>query len=123
MTALVIAGRLLLGEFLGDADPTGPVTEALRNAVQQYNTRVQTELDRGPSPDLICNHMTAPHGEFRGPARHGFCTRVVAQVAQLVDETLREAGVEVEATPVALADGSQFRPGEAPDPEPEPEPM
>ena len=56
--------------------------------------------------------MTAPHGPFTGEARHAFCTNVVAQVAQLVDETLREQGVEVEATPVELSDGSVFYPGE-----------
>jgi hypothetical protein len=117
----IVAGRLLLGELLGDPDPTGAVTPALREAVVRYQRRVDDELDRGPSPDTICNHMTAPHGDFRGPARHAFCTRVVAQIAQLVDETLREAGVEVAATPVALADGGSFRPGVDPDPEPRPE--
>ncbi|MCA9617472.1 MAG: hypothetical protein KC731_00530 [Myxococcales bacterium] len=30
---------------------------------------------------------------------------------------LREAGIEVPTTPVRLADGSLFRPGEDPDPE------
>jgi hypothetical protein len=54
-----------------------------------YLARVHDELDRGPSPTLICNDMTAPHGEFMGEARHQFCTNVVAQVAQLVDEILQ----------------------------------
>ncbi|MEZ4382960.1 MAG: hypothetical protein R3A79_16660 [Nannocystaceae bacterium] len=113
----IVAGRLLLGEFLGDPDPTGGVTPALREAVVRYQRRVDDELDRGPSRDTICNSMTAPHGDFRGPARHAFCTRVVAQVAALVDEELRAAGIEVAATPVALADGAVFRPGLDPDPE------
>src|SRR5512143_171045 len=30
------AGELVLGELLGDADPTGPVTEALRRAAVRY---------------------------------------------------------------------------------------
>ena len=67
----IVAGRLLLGEYLGDPDPTGAVTPALREAVVRYQRRVADELDRGPSPDTICNHMPAPHGDFRGPARHG----------------------------------------------------
>lgn len=114
----VVAGQLLLGELLGDPDPTGKVTPALRAAMTRYLERVQGELDRGPSSDLVCNHMTAPHGEFTGPARHAFCTRVVAQVAQLVDETLREQGVQHRPAPVRLADGALFDPMSAPDPEP-----
>ncbi len=113
----VVAGQLLLGEFLGDPDPTGKVTPALRAAMQRYLQRVAGELERGASPDLVCDHMTAPHGEFMGAARHAFCTRVVAQVAQLVDETLQEHGVAVAATPVKLADGTSFVPGGSPDPE------
>ncbi len=104
----VVAGQLLLGEFLGDPNPTGAVTPALRAAMQRYLARVEAELDRGPSPTLICNDMTAAHGEFMGPARHRFCTEVVAQVAQLVDETLREHAIEHRATPVQLDDGSVF---------------
>lgn len=106
----IVAGQLILGELLGDPDPCGPVTEGLRGAMIRYQRRVADELDRGESDDLICDHMTAPHGDFRGQARHAFCTRVVAQVAQLVDETLREEGVEVPATPLELADGASFDP-------------
>jgi hypothetical protein len=92
----VVAGQLLLGEFLGDPDPTGAVTPALKQAMDRYHQRAEQELDRGGSPTLICNDMTAAHGDFRGPARHRFCTGVVAQVAQLVDELLREQGITVE---------------------------
>ncbi|MCA9682172.1 MAG: C_GCAxxG_C_C family protein [Myxococcales bacterium] len=92
----VVAGQLLLGEFLGDPDPTGAVTPALKQAIERYQQRVTDELDRGESPTLICNDMTAPHGDFRGPARHHFCTQVVAQVGQLVDELLREQGMVIE---------------------------
>jgi hypothetical protein len=114
----VVAGQLLLGELLGDPDPRGKVTPALQAAMGTYLDRVRDELDRGSSPDLVCNNMTAPHGDFMGPARHRFCTHVVAQVAQLVDEILREHGVSIEATPVALHDGSTFDPNDGPDPEP-----
>lgn len=104
----IVAGQLLLGELLGDPDPTGKVTPELRAAMQRYLARVHAELDRGEAPTIVCNDMTAPHGDFMGPARHAFCTTVVAQVAQLVDETLRESGVCVEATPVVLADGTSY---------------
>lgn len=106
----VMAGQLVLGELLGDPDPVGPVREALRNAAIRYWQRIDDELDRGPATTLICNDLTAPHGDFRGPARHRFCTRIVAQVAQLVDDVLREQGVAIEPTPVVLADGRIFDP-------------
>jgi hypothetical protein len=98
----IVAGQLLLGELLGDPDPTGKVTPQLREAMTRYLARVEAELDRGSSPTLICNDMTAPHGEFMGADRHHFCTNVVGQVAQLVDETLREHGVSTTATPVMI---------------------
>lgn len=110
----VVAGQLLLGEFLGDPDPTGKVTPALRAAMQSYDSRIAAELDRGDSPDLVCNNLTAPHGDFMGPARHNFCTGVVGQVADIVDAILREHGVEHRATPVPLADGAVFDPEAAP---------
>lgn len=109
----VVAGQLLLGEFLGDPDPTGSVTPALKQAISTYQQRVGDELDRGSSPDLVCNNMTAPHGPFRGEARHAFCTGVVGQVAQVVDELLREHGVEVAASPVVLSDGTVFDPNQS----------
>ena len=104
----IVAGQLLLGELLGDPDPTGKVTPALKTAMQRYLARVHAELDRGDSATIVCNDMTAPHGDFIGPTRHAFCTGVVAQVAQLVDETLREHGVALDATPVVLADGTRY---------------
>jgi hypothetical protein len=100
----IVAGQLLLGEFLGDPDPKGLVTPALRAAMTRYLARVDAELDRGASPTLICNDMTAPHGEFMGAARHQFCTAVVGQVAQLVDEILREHGISQLATPIECED-------------------
>lgn len=106
----ILAGQLLLGEFLGDPAPTGAVTPALIEASKRYQNRVEEELDRGPSADLVCNSMTKPHGDFRGPDRHAFCTNVVAQVAQLVDETLQEQGIGAKTGPLTLNDGSKFDP-------------
>lgn len=106
----VVAGGLLLGEFLGDPDPTGKVTPALRAAMLDYEAKIAAELDRGASPDLVCNNLTAPHGDFMGPARHHFCTALVGQVAGIVDTVLRAHGVDHRATPVTLADGTVFDP-------------
>ncbi len=107
----VVAGQLLLGELLGDPNPTGKVTASLAAAAADYARRIETQLDRGPSPDLICNNMVAAHGDFSGPARHRFCTNVVGQVAQLVDELLREHEIAHRPGPVLLEDGTVFDPG------------
>jgi len=88
----VRAGELVLGELLGDPDPTGAVTEALRDAVVWYQDAVDTQLDRGASPDLVCLNLTRPHGEFHGAARHQFCTSLVASVAGLIAEALVRVG-------------------------------
>lgn len=110
----VVAGQLLLGEFLGDPDPTGPATPALRAAMTRYLARVDAELARGRSPDLVCNNLTGQHGDFGGPARHAFCTALVGHVAQLVDDTLREHGVAHAPGPVRLADGRLYDPAADP---------
>ncbi|HET6611951.1 MAG TPA: hypothetical protein VFG83_08190 [Kofleriaceae bacterium] len=82
------AGEQVLGELCGDPDPTGPVTDLLRRAITWYQAQVPHRIDRGPSPDLICNHLTAPHGDFAGPSRKQFCTNLAAEVAALTAETL-----------------------------------
>src|SRR5690349_10959504 len=46
------AGEQLLGELLGDPDPTGAVTPVLRAAITWYQARA-AEIDRGGSPDII----------------------------------------------------------------------
>src|SRR5215831_9713638 len=67
------AGEQVLGELLGDPDPTAAVTPALRAAVTWYQTAWKSRLMRD-QPDIICNHLVRPHGEFAGPARQRFCT-------------------------------------------------
>ena len=80
------AGEQVLGELLGDPDPTGTVTDELRAAMAWYQAEVEKRIDRGPSPDFICNHLTAPLGEFQGRARHDFCTGLAAEVAAITAE-------------------------------------
>ena len=82
------AGEQVLGEVLGDPDPTGAVTDVLRTAITWYQSLVPTRIDRGASPDFICNNLTRPHGDFRGPARAAFCTNIAAEVAALTAEAL-----------------------------------
>lgn len=90
-----MAGRLVLGEVLGDPDPTGSVTLALREAMQFYDERLPGRLDRRGVESWVCADLTAPHGDFKGPARASFCTALAADVAALVVETLMRAGISV----------------------------
>lgn len=81
------AGEQVLGELLGDPDPTGAVTPALRSAITWYQARA-AEIDRGGAPDIICNNLTRKFGDFAGAPRKAFCTNLAAQVAALTAEAL-----------------------------------
>lgn len=90
------AGLIILGQLLGDPDPTGAVTPALREAAEEYRRRWATELfARVGNPDIVCNHLTEPHGDFLGPARKSFCTGLTATVAALVAEIALKHGADV----------------------------
>jgi hypothetical protein len=81
------AGEQVLGELLGDPDPTGQVTPTLRAAVSWYQDAWKQRLVP-EQPDIICDHLVRPHGEFTGPARKAFCTNLAAEVAALTAEAL-----------------------------------
>jgi hypothetical protein len=87
------AGEQALGEILGDPDPTGQVTPALRAAVTWYQAHA-AQLDRGDSPDTICNNLVRPLGDFAGARRKAFCTNLAAEVAALTAEALVRFGGE-----------------------------
>ncbi len=96
------AGLVILGELLGDPDPTGKVTPALRAAAEEYQRRWKQELFGGEaSPDTVCNHLTAPLGEFMGERRKSFCTGLVATVAALVAEVALRHGAQIRVDPFA----------------------
>lgn len=87
------AGEQALGEILGDPDPTGAVTPALRAAVTWYQAAA-AKIDRGDSPDTICNNLVRSLGDFSGPRRKAFCTNIAAEVAALTAEALVRFGSE-----------------------------
>ena len=104
----VRAGEQILGELLGDPDPTGAVTDELRRAITWYQAAVAEGLDRGSSPDLVCNNLTRPLGDFHGPARARFCTNIAAQIAELTAEALvrfAPTGFELKIPPLAGTQG------------------
>ena len=89
------AGMVILGQILGDPDPTGAVTPELRAAAEDYQARWKAELFAGdPEPDIVCNHLTEPLGAFMGPGRKSFCTGLVSTVAGLVAEVALRHGAD-----------------------------
>jgi hypothetical protein len=93
------AGELVLGELLGDPDPTGTVTPVLRDAITWYQAACAERIDRGGAPDIVCNNLTRRFGDFRSPERAAFCTSIAAEVAAIAAEALRRFAPEV---PVAI---------------------
>ena len=79
---------MLLGELLGDPDPTAAVTEELRAAMDWYQEQIPLRFDRGSAPDYVCNHLTAPLGDFMGTERKQFCTTLTSEVAALTLEAV-----------------------------------
>jgi len=97
------AGEHVLGELLGDPDPGGAVTPALRAAITWFQDAWLARL-RGGEPDIVCDHLVRPHGDFTGPARKTFCTNLAADVAALTAEALvRFSTVRPQITPIKEA--------------------
>jgi len=84
----VVAGQLVLGELLGDPDPTGAVTAVLREAMAWYQRACAERIDRGGAPDIVCNNLTRRFGDFHAADRVAFCTSIAAEVAALTAEAL-----------------------------------
>src|SRR5665647_1470535 len=83
------AGEQVLGELLGDPSPIGGVTVALRSAVSWYQDAWHARMFAGQAePDIICDSLVRPRGDFAGPARKAFCTNLAADVAALTAEAL-----------------------------------
>lgn len=97
------AGELILGELLGDPDPAGPVTDRLRGATVWYQAEIVRRMGLGDRPDILCNSLTRPHGEFTGPARKAFCTDLAALVAEVCAEALVRFDLPFEIGPLPEA--------------------
>ncbi len=96
----MLAGELVLGELLGDPDPTGPVTPALREAIVWYRAELARRVDRGGAAATDCNALTARFPVFVSEERQAFCTELAAAVAEVLAETLARHGARVEPTPL-----------------------
>jgi hypothetical protein len=94
------AGELILGELLGDPDPTGKVTDALRAAARWYQAQWAARVDRGGAPDIICNSLVRRFDDFMGPGRQQFCTSIAAEVAAITAEALVRFGARFDVPPL-----------------------
>jgi hypothetical protein len=88
------AGELILGEMLGDPDPTGVVTDKLREGMRIYKELWKARVDKGKSQTIVCNDLTGQFADFKSPERMNFCTNIAATVAECVAETLERLGVD-----------------------------
>lgn len=104
----IVAGRLVLGELLGDPDPTGVVTPTLRAAMADYARLWPQRLERGAVRDTIaCDALTGQFPDFLSPARAAFCTHLASGVAGLVAEILVRHGRPPRVPPI---DGLDWAP-------------
>jgi hypothetical protein len=94
------AGELILGELLGDPDPRGLVTPELRAAMTWYQREIRRRMGRGDRPDIVCNSLTRPLGEFSGGARRRFCTNLAADVAEVLAEAILRHGGRFDVSPI-----------------------
>ncbi|MCA9562058.1 MAG: hypothetical protein KC561_01150 [Myxococcales bacterium] len=90
----IVAGRLVLGQLLGDPDPTGQVTPALREAMLKYESLWAERLERrdASGSDIACNTLAGQFDVFMSEERAGFCTRIAAMVAESTAEALASQG-------------------------------
>ena len=95
----IVAGQLVLGELLGDPDPTGPATPRLRAAMVRYRAEVARRLGGGTHAP-VCNDLVAPLGDFSGPERAAFCTDLAATVAEIVADVALEQGAAIAPSPI-----------------------
>ncbi len=96
----ILAGQLVLGELLGDRDPAGPVTPALRAAIERYRAEAARRVNSGGAASTSCDDLVRPFPAFQSEARAAFCTDVSATIAEIVAEILIDAGVALEPGPI-----------------------
>ena len=92
---VIQGGRMVLGELLGDPDPTHKATASLVRAAVTYEERVAALVnDRGAASSMVCNDFTGVFDQFKSQERHDFCCTLAADVAGLVAEIALDEGAE-----------------------------
>ena len=100
--------RMILGELLGDPDPTGPVTAQLRSAIAELEARIPGRMNRqaAPGKGTTCNELTEQFAVFKSPERALFCTGLSADIAALAAEVLIRNDLPIAVNPVSKPQGS-----------------
>jgi hypothetical protein len=98
----IMAGRMVLGELLGDPAPEGAPTEPLKEGISVFDARYPGRINRGNAAgqSTICNTLTGQFVTFRGQPRHTFCTSLATEIATLVAEILVELNHPVSISPI-----------------------
>jgi hypothetical protein len=90
----IVGGRLVLGYFLGDPDPTGPLRPELAQAMEHYRQLWRARTAPGQTSDIRCNSLVGHLADdFWGEERVGYCAHLAGEVAACVAETLKTFGV------------------------------
>ena len=106
----VLAGTLVLGELLGDPDPSGAPTALLRAALPRYRVilaGLRAAGGDGAGAETSCEARVGHHTDFMGEARRRYCTVLAADVADAVAQTLEELGVPVPGAEGSVPEGSE----------------
>jgi hypothetical protein len=90
------AGEMILGEYLGDPDPTGPITEELQTAVAEYRKAVHEKIAPAGGAYSSCSSLTGEFTDFTGEARKAFCAEIVTATVEILAGILAEYGVKYE---------------------------
>lgn len=97
---VALGGRLVLGDLLGDPDPSGPPTALLRAAIDGYDLLLARHFQQPVGPDPSCGALVDRFPDFKGAERHAHCTVLAADVAAIVAEVLVRAGWDGVITPI-----------------------
>ncbi len=86
------AGEMVLGEYLGDPNPTGAVTDALKEGMAEYRKMLAQE-GLEPLSNIVCDHLVRDYDDFWGDGRKAFCADLVEKVSGMVQRILEKRDV------------------------------
>ncbi|MBU0504437.1 MAG: hypothetical protein ABII18_10270 [bacterium] len=98
----ILAGRLVLGELLGDPDPLAPITPKLFDGMHLYKELCQKHLNTGAAKSYACYDLTQRFKDFDSQERKNFCGSTVETVAGCVTEVLERLEVVYKLLNIAL---------------------
>ena len=84
----IIAGRLVLAEFLGNSDPKEIKEGILVEAVLRYQQQIARRVQGRGSTDFVCSSLIAAYDDYSDPERLHFCCRLVSEVSRILAEIL-----------------------------------